>query len=224
LTNELQCIYLYKFSQIFGDSMIFKNRHDAAQQLIIALSSLRDEDLVVMAIPRGGVPIASEIAEHFGWPLDLIFTKKIGHPANPELAIGSISLTNEIIDDRFSVAPDWLKEEIKRVRSKLRTKYEILMKDRKPADVDGKKVLIVDDGIATGNTVAVAIEVMRQLHAKEIIVAVPVASVEAARCIKSKADKFICIHTPHNFMAVGQYYSEFPQVSDEEVLALMRMV
>jgi putative phosphoribosyl transferase len=98
------------------------------------------------------------------------------------------------------------------------------MKDRKPAIVDGKKVLIVDDGIATGNTVAVAIEVMRQLHAKEIIVAVPVASVEAARYIKSKADTFICLHTPRNFMAVGQYYSEFPQVSDKEVLALMRMV
>lgn len=204
--------------------MIFKNRYDAAQQLITALSSYRGEDLVVMAIPRGGVPIASEIAKHFGWELDLIFTKKIGHPANPELAIGSVSLTNEIIDERFSVDPDWLKEEIKRLRSKLRTKYDVLMKDRKLVVVKGKKVLIVDDGIATGNTVAVAIEVMRHLYVKEIIVAVPVASVEAARYINSKADTFICLHTPHNFMAVGQYYSEFPQVSDEEVLALMRMV
>jgi putative phosphoribosyl transferase len=201
--------------------MIFKNRQDAARRLIAALTPVKDDSFVVLAIPRGGVPIASEIAKHFGWELDLIFTKKIGHPANPELAIGSVSLMDEIIDDRFSVDPDWLKEEIKLVKSKLMIKYNILMKDRNPVVVTGKKVLIVDDGIATGNTVAVAIEVMRHLHAKEIIVAVPVASVEAARYIKSKADTFICLHTPHNFMAVGQYYSEFPQVSDDEVMALM---
>lgn len=217
-------MYLYAFSVSNDGSMIFKNRHDAAQQLISALSSFGGDAVVVMAIPRGGVPIACEIANHFGWPLDLIFTKKIGHPGNPELAIGSVSLTDEIIDDRFSIDPEWLKEEIKNVRSKLRIKYHVFMKDRKPADVNGKKVLIVDDGIATGNTVAVAIEVMRHLHAKEVMVAVPVASVEAARYIKSKADTFICLHTPHNFMAVGQFYNEFPQVSDDEVMALMRMV
>ena len=149
-------MYLYSFSVSNDASMIFKNRHDAAQQLISALSSFGGDAVVVMAIPRGGVPIACEIANHFGWPLDLIFTKKIGHPGNPELAIGSVSLTDEIIDNRFSINPEWLEEEIRRVRSRLKAKYDVFMKDRKPAEVDGKKVLIVDDGIATGNTVAVA--------------------------------------------------------------------
>jgi putative phosphoribosyl transferase len=204
--------------------MIFKNRQDAARRLIAALIPVKDDSLIVLAIPRGGVPVASEIAKHFGWKMDLIFTKKIGHPANPELAIGSVSLTDVVLDNRFSMDPEWLKEEIGRVRTGLNSKYAALMKGRKPLDVSGKKVLIVDDGIATGNTVAVAIEVVRHLHAKEIMVAVPVASIEAARYIKSKADTFICLHTPHNFMAVGQFYEEFPQVSDEEVMALMRMV
>ncbi len=203
---------------------MFKDRHDAARQLIAAISDFEEKEMVVMAIPRGGVPLAFEIAEHFGWPLDLIFTKKIGHPANPELAVGSVSLHEEVIDDRFSIDPEWLKKEIQRVRSNLKIKYDAFMKGRIPADVSGKKVLIVDDGMATGNTISVAIEVLRRLHATKVYVAVPVSSVEAARHINSKADGLICLETPIHFLSVGQFYNEFPQVSDEQVMDLLSNV
>jgi len=202
--------------------MMFRNRYDAALKLIPFLEKYKDERGVVFAIPRGGVPIGYYIAKHYNLPLELLLTKKIGHPGNEEFAIGAVSLEDYIIDERHNIPESYIENEIKRIRESLKERYKKFMGDRKPVDMEGKIVIIVDDGIATGNTLLAAIRMMRQKHPKKIVVAIPVAPREAAEKIKKHVDDFICLHIADDFYGVGQFYLDFSEVSDEEVIRLLK--
>ena len=202
--------------------MMFKNRYDAALKLIPFLEKYKDERGVVFAIPRGGVPIGYYISKHYNLSLELLLTKKIGHPRNEEFAIGAVSLEDYIIDERHNIPESYIESEIKRIRESLKERYKKFMGDRKPVDMEGKIVIIVDDGIATGNTLLAAIRMMRQKHPKKIVVAVPIAPREAAEKIKKHVDDFICLHIADDFYGVGQFYLDFSQVSDDEVIHLLQ--
>jgi putative phosphoribosyl transferase len=202
--------------------MLFKNRHDAAMKLIPYLKKYKDEGSIVLAVPRGGVPIGYYIAMHYDLPMELLLTKKIGHPLNSEVAIGAVSLEDHIIDKRLNIPESYIENEIRRIRESLKERYKKFMGARKPVDVENKIVIIVDDGIATGNTVLAAIRMIRQKHPKKIVVAIPVAPTETATIIKKIVDDFICLHIAEDFYGVGQYYEDFSEISDEEVIRLLK--
>jgi putative phosphoribosyl transferase len=204
--------------------MLFKDRYDAALKLIPYLEKYRHEPGIVFAVPRGGVPIGYHIAKNYNLPLELLLTKKIGHPWNKELAIGAVSLEDDIIDEHHHIPQSHIEKEIAKIRESLKERYKRFMGDRKPADVKDKIVIVVDDGVATGNTLFSAIRMIRHRHPKKIVVAVPVAPVETADKLKKEVDDFICLYTFENFGGVGLYYSDFSQVTDEEVIQLLKEV
>ena len=201
--------------------MRFIDRQDAALQLIPLLANYANEACVVLAVPRGGVPIGHTIARQYNFPMEFLLTKKIGHPASKELAIGAVSLEDEVIDLRHHIPESYIGNEIKKIRTSLLARYKKFMGDRKPLDLQNKTVIIVDDGIATGNTIVAAIKLIRAKGPKKIVIAVPVAPLRTARKLETEVDDFICLHATDDFYGVGQFYADFSQVSDEEVIALM---
>ncbi|MBJ6119459.1 phosphoribosyltransferase [Pontibacter sp. BT310] len=201
---------------------MIRNREEAAEMLADLLEQYRGQDGVVLAIPRGGVPVAAPIARRLHMPLEVMLIKKIGHPANPEYAIGSVSLDAITIDPTIEVPREYIDAEAERVRESLRKKYTLFMGDRKPIPLKDKLVIIVDDGIATGKTLMATIEQAKKQEPAKIIVAVPVAPQAAIERFSEEADEVICLLTPPFFQAVGQFYVEFRQTSDEEVIALLQ--
>src|SRR3989344_6802382 len=202
--------------------MLFQNRHDAALQLLPHLEKYKNERAVVLAVPRGGVPIGYYIAKNYHLPLELLLTKKIGHPLHEEFAIGAVSLQDYIIDERIKVSPSYIENEIINIRNSLKERYKKFMGNRTPIDVKERTVIIMDDGVATGHTLLAAIKMIQKHQPKKIIVAVPVAPLETAKKIAKEVDDFICLHVLENFIGVGLYYSDFSQVSDEEVILMLK--
>lgn len=198
--------------------MMFENRYDGAMQLVPLLKKYAREEGVVLAIPRGAVPMGYYIAKELNLPLDILLTKKIGHPDNPELAVGSVSMEGRVIDLRFAMDKNFIEQETVRIRQMLKERYKKFMGNRPSIDLKDKTVIIVDDGIATGNTMLVSVDLVRHHLPKKIIVATPVASGEAVRKLKRKADEVVCLYVPEDFMAVGQFYYDFSEVTDEEVI------
>src|SRR5947207_5840074 len=186
--------------------MIFNDRHDAAFQLIPRLKKYEKQDGVVLAVPRGGVPIGYYIAKAYNIPLELLMTKKIGHPAQSELAIGAVSTEDYFLDERFHIPPSYVEAEVKKIQQSLHERYHHFMGNHKPVDLKNKIVIITDDGIATGHTILAAIQLIQKHEPKKIVVAVPVAPVETALRLKAHVDDFICLTTPPNFYGVGQFY------------------
>lgn len=201
--------------------MKFENRYDAAMKLARYLEKYKNEAGIILAVPRGGVPIGFYLSRHLNFPLELMLTKKIGHPMNEELAIGAVSLEGEVIDTRYNLSTSFLAEKIRNIRSALKERYYKFMGSRKPADMENITVILVDDGIATGNTMYASIKLIRQKNPKKLIVAVPVAPPETAERLSELVDDFICLYTPDNFAGVGQFYRDFSQVTDEEVIKFM---
>lgn len=201
--------------------MVFKNRYDAAMQLIPYLEKYKDEEAVVFAVPRGGVPVGYYIASRYGMPLELLLTKKLGHPMNPEVAVGAVGLDDYILDDRFDLPANYIENEIKKIRGSLRERQKKFMGGRKPLDVKDRVVIIVDDGVATGNTLLSAIQIMRRHSPKKIVLAVPVAPLDTANKLNRYIEDFICLLIPEEFYGVGQFYLDFSEVSDDEVLLLL---
>jgi putative phosphoribosyl transferase len=202
--------------------MYFINRKDAASQLIPLLEKYKNEDVVVLAVPRGGVPIAYYIAKKYNFPLDLLMTKKIGHPFNPEFAIGAVSNEGHLVDETQNVPAGYIEEKVSSIRKNLMEKYEQLMGSKQPLNLKNKTVIIVDDGIATGYTILSSIKMLRKQEPKKIIIAVPVAPPETSKTIKKEVDDFICPYMPQPFFGVGQHYGDFSQVTDEEVIAFLK--
>ena len=201
---------------------MFRNRIDAATQLAAKLIRYKNTDGIVLAIPRGGVTIGKEIAKELNFPLEIILSKKIGHPRNPEYAIGSVSELGMIVNENITDVPmDYLEEEAARIQIQLKEKYKLFMGANKPTDLKNKIVILVDDGIATGNTILATISMIKKKFPKKLIVAVPVAPPDTARRVSKEADEFICLLTPPDFYAVGQFYEDFLQVSDEEVINML---
>lgn len=201
---------------------MFINRTDAAMQLAEKLQKYKGEDGVILAIPRGGVPIGYIIAKELKFPLDIILSKKIGHPRNPEYAIGSVSLDGAIIDENvLDVSSEYIRNESERILISLKSKYNYYSGNRKPIDLKNKTVIIVDDGIATGHTIKASVLSVKKHNPKAIIIAVPVAPLATASRLNSIVDEFICVLFPHDFRGVGEFYEDFSQVSDEEVIQLL---
>lgn len=204
---------------------MFKNRNDAGKELSQLLLKYKGEDGVVLAIPRGGVPLGSVVAKALNFPLDLILTKKIGHPNNKEYAIGAVSLSGTILNRDSAISDDYLNCEISRIRKVLKEKHDYYTQDRDSIDLNNKVVIVVDDGIATGNTVIAALNLLAVSKPKKIILAVAVAPASFDQILQNlcvELDDWVCPLKPNNFQSVGQYYEDFSPVTDDEVVQLLR--
>ncbi|WP_376793067.1 phosphoribosyltransferase [Thermoflexus sp.] len=210
--------------------MRFRDRREAGQRLAEALRDLKPEAqagrVVVLGIPRGGVVVAYEVACALQAPLDVVLAHKLGAPGNPELAIGAVAEDGTLWIDALAVAelevpPAYIEEEIRRQREELRRRSAVFRGARPPLPVEGRTVVVVDDGIATGATMRVSLRSLRNRGANRLIVAAPVAPPEMLPRIEAEADAVVVLYTPALFWAVGAFYEQFEQVSDDQVVALL---
>jgi len=206
---------------------MFKNRVEAGRLLGTALMHLADEDVVVLGLPRGGVPVAREVARALAAPLDVIVVRKLGVPGQPEFAMGAIgegdvSFIDWGVVSAAGVTGVQLSRVIQSEREVLERRAWLLRGDREPHDLEGRVVVIVDDGMATGSTVQAAVRVTRALGAARVIVAAPVAPADTVDDLRSVSDAVVVLETPEPFYAIGQFYDDFSQTSDSEVLAALR--
>jgi len=195
----------------------FKNRIDAGLQLSAKLRGFQNDPAIVLAVPRGGVPVAFAVARELGFPLELILTKKIGHPMNKEYAIGAASINDYFIVPHADVSDEYLHTEVEQVQTKLKEMYVKFMGNEKPEDLKGKTVIVIDDGIATGNTLLATVKVLRKSKPAKIIIAAPVATANSVQKLSHHADQVIAVIIPGEFYGVGAFYEDFEQVNDEEV-------
>jgi len=197
---------------------MYYDRIDAGLILANELMQYKDDTGVVLAVPRGGVPIAYYVAVQLGFALDLLLTKKIGHPTNREYAIGAVSLQDRYVVHHQGVSQEYINQETEKIRNKLKEMYVKFMDDKEPADITEKTVIIVDDGIATGNTLLSTIRMLRKHNPTKIVIAIPVASKHAIDRLKDLVNEIVCPLIPNSFYGVGTFYKNFDQVSDEEVM------
>ena len=208
-------------------SFIFQDRTDAGRQLAEELLSYAGrDDAIVLALPRGGVPVAFEVAQRLGVPLDVFVVRKLGVPGHEELAMGAIASggIRVLNEDVLYVLPDAqsIVEMVTAIeREELQRRERDYRGDRPAPEVRGRTVILVDDGLATGATMRAAAAALGQQGAAKIIVAVPVGAPTTCREIRDEVDDILCLHTPISFMGVGQYYEDFSQTSDEEVRELL---
>ena len=209
---------------MFG--LVFADRHDAGQKLAAKLTAYRGKNTVVLGIPRGGVVVAAEVAKELNAPLDLIIPRKIGAPFHKELAVGAVAPDGTVILDEKSLEMLGLKKgdlqvEISQQVKEIERRARSYRANREPLDFRGKAVIVVDDGIATGLTAKAALRSIRKADPDSLVLAVPVASMEAAAQLKKDVDELVCLLVPEVFSAVGQFYEDFSQTTDEEVTAAL---
>ena len=207
--------------------MQFTDRADAGRRLAAELGVLRGSGAVVLGLPRGGVPVASEVAAELGAPLDVIVVRKLGLPAQPELAMGAIGeggvrILNEAVVQRAWVTAADLMAAEERERRELGRQAELFRAGRPRADVTGRTAVLVDDGIATGSTARAACLVARAQGAARVVMAAPVGSPDSAAALSSACDEVLCLWTPESFSSVGEWYRDFAPVPDDAVAALLR--
>jgi putative phosphoribosyl transferase len=205
---------------------MFTDRQHAGRRLARALEHYAGRDAVVVALPRGGVPLGAEVAHHLRLPLDIRMPHKIGAPLNPELAIAAVTedgvlLYDPLVLDEFGLTEEQLEalkdEEMTRIRSRMAALRGHVAR----RNLEGKTVLLVDDGIATGSTMFAAIQMVRAEGASRVVVAVPVGPPSTIQRLRSDADEVVCLDTPIYFLGIGQFYRNFEQVDDGEVMALL---
>jgi len=205
---------------------LFRDREDAARQLATKLKELELHDPLVMGIPRGGVVIGAVLARELNAELDIILSRKLRAPFQPELAIGAIGEDGRVCLTREAqripgVTDDYVSKERAYQMREIERRWNLFRTARSAASISGRSVIVTDDGIATGSTMLAAIAVIKSHHPRDVIVAVPVASPDRLEPIRRKCDRLICLYTPDNFWAVGQFYDDFKQVEDYEVLRLL---
>ena len=206
---------------------MFKNRIDAGMLLAQRLIEYKDKpETIVLGLPRGGVVTAYEVAKALNVPLDVVVPRKIGAPQNQELAVAAIAedgslIINDQLMNYLGLQLDDLQNLIEKEKQESARRMKLYRAGRRPLELAGKTVILVDDGIATGATMRAALMSARSRGAKSIIVAVPVAPVEALDDIRAEVDSLICLSMPEQFFGVGGFYESFPQVKDQEVVALM---
>lgn len=207
----------------------YETRQQAGRELAALLERFRGSDSIVLAIPRGGVVVAYEVAKTLDLELDVIVPRKIGAPGQPELAIGAVASWGDhdvILDDQsiriLGVSREYIEQEVERQLAEVARRLVAYRGTSAPPRVEGRTVILVDDGIATGYTTRAAAIALRNLKAGSIVLAVPVAPPDSLAALKSCVDEIVCPKTPYPFLAVGYWYHSFEQVSDEEVIALLR--
>ena len=207
--------------------MRFRDRQEAGQLLAQALSFLKGrKDVIVLGIPRGGVVVAAEVARGIGAPLDVYITRKIGAPYNPELAIGAIASSGDVVLDEsliegLGVSPEYVHDETERQWQEIERRLKKYRGNRPSQKLKGKTVVLVDDGIATGATTLAAIRALKTQKPAELVLAVPVGPPDAIARLREEVDKLVCLDTPPLFWAVGAFYISFDQTSDREVVRLL---
>ena len=203
--------------------MCFEDRQDAGRQLADELAQFNLPDTIVLALPRGGVVVGYEVATSLGLALDVLVSRKIGAPGNPELAVGAVAeidglWIDQVAVDALAISPAYLQDEAERQRREIDRMIQVYRQGRSLPSLAGRTVIVVDDGIATGYTMLAAAKGVREANPRELVVAVPVASQESLWRLSREADRTICLMTPQPFYAVGYHYVEFGQLSDEDVV------
>ena len=206
--------------------MIFEDRVDGGRSLAARLMHLRDKDVVVVGLPRGGVPVAAEVAKALNAPLDVILVRKLGVPFQPELAMGAIGengvrVLNAEVVQLAGVTSDEIVRVEARERGELERRVERFRSGRELVSLEGRVVIIVDDGIATGSTARAACQVARAHGASYIVLAVPVAPQRWEQDLAGVADEYVCVTASEKFSSVGQFYSNFTQVTDDDVISCL---
>lgn len=208
--------------------MIFRDRIDAGQKLAQKLEEYRSlPNVVVLGLPRGGVPVANIISQHLESPLDIIITRKIGHPYNDEFALGAISEYGSSVfgEDLNEIDPEWVGNEVRNEEKEIRRRKKLYLGDKKRVDLKNKIVIVVDDGAATGFTLIAALKGINGMSCEKIITAVPVIPKNTAREIKKYVDEIVALHRPGDetfYGSVGAYYEDFTQVEDFEVEKILK--
>lgn len=206
---------------------MFHDRTDAGRQLARHLHGHRGRDTLVLALPRGGVVVGYEVAEALDCELDVLVVRKLGAPHQPEFGLGAIASHGARFVDEASaravgVSPEELQLVEERERQELARRQQTYRGDREPARVEGRTVIVVDDGIATGGTARAAIQAIRSLSPREVVLAVPVAPPEARQAFGGIVDELVVLNTPAAFRAIGLWYRDFGQTTDDEVIALLK--
>lgn len=210
---------------------MFADRIDAGQRLGASLHNFIEQEcagdeVAVLALPRGGVPVGYQVAKALDAPLDVFVVRKLGAPTQPELAMGAIAsggvrVINQDVVRALHITPQQIEDTAERETRELERREHAYRGNHAAVDLMGKCILLVDDGVATGYTMRAAVEALRQLQPKQIVVAVPVAAKDTCLELKRHADAVVCLFTPFDFVAVGQWYRRFDQTSDDEVRLLL---
>ena len=207
---------------------VFSDRRDAGKKLAEKLKKYEDDkSVIVLGLPRGGVPVAYEVAKALDATLDVFLVRKLGLPNQPELAMGAIAsggvrVMNENVIRRSGVSDQRVEEIVEDEQKKLKEQEEIFRGARPEIDITGKTVVLVDDGLATGASMRAAVSAIKELHPEKVVVAVPTAPEDTCQEFESLVDKFVCLRTPYPFWGVGGSYQNFSQTSDEEVRELLK--
>jgi putative phosphoribosyl transferase len=207
---------------------IFADRRDAGRRLAALLRDYVDQDPVVLALPRGGVPVAFEIAAELVAPLDLMFVRKIGCPGHPELGLGALVdgahaqlVMNPDVERAVRPPPGYVDQQVKRELREIERRRRLYLGGRDPVDVQDRTVLLIDDGVATGGTVSAALRGLEQAGVSRLVLGLPVGPAEVVARLAEDADELVCLATPEPFYAVGLWYRDFTQTTDEEVVRLL---
>jgi putative phosphoribosyl transferase len=208
--------------------VMFEDRADAGRQLASRLTRFRDRQPVVLALPRGGVPVGFEIAKALHAPLDIVLVRKIGVPWQPELAIGAVAdgqppeiVLNDEIIDRLGIDEDSIAQEATKQINEISRRRAIYLRGRTPIALDGRTAIVVDDGIATGATMRAALKSVRRRSPRRVMLAVPVAAPPTIEALRGLVDDTICLSAPEDLGAIGLHYSDFDQVSDSQVIGFL---
>jgi predicted phosphoribosyltransferase len=209
-------------------TMSFRDRKDAGERLAQSLASYRNSRPVVLALPRGGVPVAAEVARSLDAPLDLVLVRKIGAPGQPELAMGAVvegtpplALRNEDVIGALDISDRDFNRVREREIAELERRRQAYLADRPRVDVAGRTAIVVDDGIATGMTVRAAARAAAARGAKQVVIAAPVAAASVAAELRSEVDAVVCVEEPEDLFAIGYFYADFRQIGDDEVRGVL---
>ena len=204
----------------------FQDRADAGRRLAERLRSFEPENPIVLGLPRGGVAVASEIARALSAPLDVFVARKLGAPAQPELGIGAIAprgvrILDTMAVDILGITPEEIEVITARETVEMDRRLQLYRDDRPPIDIADRTVILVDDGLATGVTARAAVQALSLSHPRRLVLAVPVCAPETANLLRSEVDNFVCLLMPDRFRAVGLWYEDFEQLTDDQVIALL---